>query len=99
MRLAAQINGQLASDAPAALSYRPVSIDELRSGWLDHHEHVARSSIQTVRRYRAATEHLERFLRQERVPRSTAHFRLEHASDGRAGRPGSAASKEEAYEN
>jgi len=77
--LAAQINGQLASDAPAALSYRPVSIDELRSGWLDHHEHVARSSIQTVRRYRAATEHLERFLNQERVPRSTAHFRLEHA--------------------
>jgi integrase len=78
-QLAAQINGQLASDAPAALSYRPVSIDELRSGWLDHHEHVARSSIQTVRRYRAATEHLERFLNQERVPRSTAHFRLEHA--------------------
>jgi integrase len=78
-QLAAQINGQLASDAPAALSYRPVSLHELRSSWLDHHEHVARSSIQTVRRYRAATEHLERFLNQERVPRSTAHFRLEHA--------------------
>ncbi len=30
-QLAAQINGQLASHAPAVLSFQPVSIDDLRS--------------------------------------------------------------------
>ena len=56
--MAAQINGQLEVGAPAALSFEPISIPDLRQRWLDHHEHVRRSSLQTIRRYRAATEHL-----------------------------------------
>ncbi len=32
-QLAAQINGQLASHAPAVLSFQPVSIDDLRTRW------------------------------------------------------------------
>lgn len=78
-QLAAQINGQLASHAPAALSFQPVLIAELRSRWLSHHEDIARSSLQTVRRYRAATEHLVRFLDQTRTPRSTEQFRIDQA--------------------
>jgi hypothetical protein len=61
-QMAAQINGQLEVGAPAALSYEPISIPDLRQRWLDHHEHVRRSSLQTIRRYRAATEHLVSFV-------------------------------------
>jgi integrase len=78
-QLAAQINGQLAAGMPAALSFEPVSISELRHRWLDHHEHVARSSVQTIRRYRAATQHLLNFLQTQRVPQQSAQFRVEHA--------------------
>lgn len=60
-QLAAQVNGQLAIGARAMLSFEPVSIDELRRRWLEHHEHVLRSSLATIRRYRAATDHLLRF--------------------------------------
>ena len=56
--MAAQINGQLESGAPAALSFEPISIPQLRGRWLDHHEHVLRSSVQSINRYRTATEHL-----------------------------------------
>jgi len=61
-QLAAQVNAQLATGAPAMLSFEPVSIPELRRRWLDHHEHVLRSSVATIRRYRAATDHLVRFM-------------------------------------
>jgi integrase len=61
-QLAAQVNAQLATGAPAMLSFEPVSIPELRRRWLDHHEHVLRSSVATIRRYRAATDHLVRFV-------------------------------------
>ncbi len=61
-QMAAQINGQLEGGAPAALSFEPVSIPELRQRWLDHHEYVRRSSVPTICRYRAATQHLIQFL-------------------------------------
>ena len=61
-QLAAQANGQLAARSPALLSFEPISVPELRQRWLDHHEHVRRSSIATIRRYRAATDHLLRFV-------------------------------------
>ncbi len=61
-QLAAQINAQLAVGAPAALSFEPIGIPELRERWLQHHEQVPRSSVQTINRYRTATEHLLRFL-------------------------------------
>jgi hypothetical protein len=46
-QLAAQINGQLAVGAPAALSFEPIPITTLRELWLEHHEQVLRSSVQT----------------------------------------------------
>src|SRR6516164_9770191 len=61
-QMAAQINGQLEVGAPAALSYEPVSVPDLRQRWLDHHEHVRRSSLATIKRYRTATEHLLTFI-------------------------------------
>jgi hypothetical protein len=47
-RLAAQVNAQLESGAPAACSFEQISIPELRERWLDHHEHVLRSSVTTT---------------------------------------------------
>ena len=40
---------------------RPITVPELRRRFLDYHEHVLRSSLATVGRYRAATQHLEDF--------------------------------------
>ena len=77
--LAAQINGQLAAGAPAALSFDPVSVPDLRCRWLDHHEHVRRSSVQTVARYRTASDHLLRFL--DSRPVKHAQFTAGHAAE------------------
>ncbi|MBI3862225.1 MAG: hypothetical protein HY290_10050, partial [Planctomycetia bacterium] len=78
-QLAAQINAQLLVGAPAALSFEPVSVLELRQRWLEHHEQILRSSIQTVNRYRTATEHLIRFVNDGRGTPSAAHFQTTHA--------------------
>jgi len=32
------------------LSFEPITGEELRQRWLEHHEHVLRSSVHTVRR-------------------------------------------------
>jgi integrase len=77
-QLAAQVNAQLQLGAPAALSFEPVSIPELRHRWLEHHEQVLRSSVQTINRYRTATDHLLRFL-ETRPVRHTSHFHSSHA--------------------
>lgn len=63
-KIAGQINAQLGNSAPTMLAFEPVSVVELRRLFLDHHEYVLRSSLATVRRYRAATQHLEDFCRQ-----------------------------------
>ncbi len=68
-RLAAQTNAQLETGAAPMLSFQPLSVAELRERWLDHHEHVLRSSVHTINRYRTATEHLLNFLRDERPVR------------------------------
>jgi len=52
------------------LSFEPVSVPERRRRWLDHHEHVLRSSVATIRRYRAATDHLVRFVENGRAVKS-----------------------------
>ena len=78
-KLASQINVQVETGVPAVLSFDSISIDDLRTRWLDHHEHVTRSSVHTIKRYRSATQHLINFLSQHRVPQVTAQFRLEHA--------------------
>jgi integrase len=63
-KIAGQINAQLGNSAPTMLAFETVSVVELRRSFLDHHEHVLRSSLATVRRYRAATQYLENFCRQ-----------------------------------
>jgi integrase len=72
-QLAAEINGQLATGAPAALSFEPLAIPELRHRWLEHHELVLRSSVQSIERYRTATDHLIRFLDQRPI-RHASHL-------------------------
>jgi hypothetical protein len=61
-QLAAQVNAQVEVDAAAALRFEPVTVPELRRRWLDHHEQDRRSSVQTLDRYRTATNHLLRHL-------------------------------------
>ncbi len=65
-QMAAEINAQLEVRIPSSLGFEPISIVELRQRWLDQHEHVRRSSLQTIRRYRTATEHLINFIKDER---------------------------------
>jgi hypothetical protein len=60
-QVAAQINAQLASRAPTLLSFTPVCVPELRQQFLSYHEHVLKSSVASVRRYRTATRYLEAF--------------------------------------
>ncbi len=64
-QLASQVNVQLETGIPASTSFEPVSVEDLRIKWLEHHECVKRSSVQTIKRYRTATLHLVRFLRVE----------------------------------
>ncbi len=78
-QLAAQINAQLEAGATAALSFESLTIEELRRRWLDHHEQILRSSLQTINRYRTATDHLLRFIEQSRGAGTTSSFRTTHA--------------------
>jgi integrase len=78
-RMAAEINGQLETEAPTALGFEPISIVDLRQRWLDQHEHVRRSSLNTIRRYRAATQHLINFITDECRVRRASDFRPQHA--------------------
>src|SRR4051794_24624192 len=67
-QVAAQVNAQLTSGAPTLLAFSPVGVPELRQRFLDYHEHVLKSSVGTLRRYRAATQHLEEFTSQQPTP-------------------------------
>jgi len=80
-QMAAEINAQLEIGAPSALRFQPISAAELRQRWLDYHEHVRRSSVATVGRYRRATEHLLRFLAEVRPLRRVSDFRACHAEE------------------
>ena len=80
-QMAAQINGQLEVGAPAALSYEPISVPELRQRWLDHHEHVRRSALGTIKRYRTATEHLLTFVEKNCPVRHTCEFHSRQATE------------------
>jgi integrase len=72
VQVAAQVNAQLASNVPTLLSFQPVTVPDLRAQYLHYHENVLRSSLATVRRYRAATAHLETFV-ETRAPAALAH--------------------------
>src|SRR5262249_27512804 len=67
-QVAAQVNAQLTQGAPTLLSFQPVGVPGLRQQFLDYHEHVLSSSVGTLTRYRAATQHLEDFASQQRRP-------------------------------
>tara|TARA_R110002167_G_scaffold358473_1_gene574567 strand:+ start:48 stop:1421 length:1374 start_codon:yes stop_codon:yes gene_type:complete len=78
-QMAAQINSQLESHTHSVFNFEPVQIDELQTRWLNHHEQVLRSSLQTIRRYRAATTHLINFVREKGVASKTSQFQARHA--------------------
>ena len=80
-RTAAEINAQLAAGSPSALGFEPATIAEVRQRWLEHHEHVRRSSLNTIRRYRAATDHLLNFIAASRPGRRISDFTTTHATD------------------
>jgi hypothetical protein len=61
-QVAAQVNAQLASGAPRLLTFEPIGVPELCRQFLDYHEKVVRSSVGTVRRYRAATQHPDNYV-------------------------------------
>ena len=65
-QLAAQLNAQLTTAAPTMFSFSPLAVPELSRQFLDHHEHVLRSSVATIRRYRSALKHLEDFATRSR---------------------------------
>jgi integrase len=60
-RIASQVNAQVSTYRPTLFGFVKISVAELRQRFLDHHEHVLRSSLATVDRYRTATKHLEDF--------------------------------------
>ncbi|MHB1037114.1 MAG: tyrosine-type recombinase/integrase [Pirellulales bacterium] len=60
-RIAAQVNAQVSAYRPTLFGFVKISVAELRQRFLDHHEHVLRSSLATVDRYRTATKRLEDF--------------------------------------
>ena len=80
-QMAAQVNGQLEVGAPAALSFEPISLVDLRERWLLHHEHVLRSSVSSICRYRTATEHLLRYVQSVKPVKLASHFHTSHAED------------------
>ncbi len=77
-RMAAHTNAQLEVGAPAPLSFEPITIHELRNRWLHYHEHVLRSSVATIKRYRAATAHLVNFIRETGAPKQASSFAAAH---------------------
>jgi integrase len=80
-QMAAQINSQLETGAPAALSFEAISIVDLRQRWLAHHELVLRSSLASINRYRAATDHLIRYVQDVKSVKLASHFHASHAED------------------
>lgn len=68
-QVAAQANAQLTSGAPTLFAFTPITVPDLRQQFVTFHECVMKSSLATVRRYQAATKHLERFaLSQSKLP-------------------------------
>lgn len=68
-QLAAQVNAQLSTGAATLFAFQPVTVPELRRRYLDYHDHVLGSSLATIRRYRAATRHLENFVAADGQPK------------------------------
>lgn len=61
-RIAAELNAQLTASVPTMFDFRPIGVTELRTEFLSFHENLQRSSLATIGRYRAATEHLVNYV-------------------------------------
>jgi len=79
--MAARINSQLETHTHSVFNFEPVSFDDLQQRWLNHHEQVLRSSLQTICRYRAATTHLINLIAQKGVASKTSQFQVGHAEE------------------
>ena len=79
-QLAAQVNEKLETGAASALSFEPIGVAALRARWLEHHDQVRRSSVNSIDRYRTATDHLLRFL-DGRPIRQAGLFSVTHAAE------------------
>src|SRR5687768_17261174 len=55
-QISAQVNAQLAAGTRTLLAFTPIGLPQLRQEFLNYHEHVLRSSLGTIRRYRTATQ-------------------------------------------
>src|SRR5262249_13528731 len=77
-QLAAQVNAQLTSGMPTLLAFSPIAVPQLRRQFLEYHDQVLKSSLGTIGRYRAATQHLEDFAVQLGTP-PMAHEIRPHA--------------------
>lgn len=60
---AGQINSLLSLGQLSMPLNGTVDVDVVKQQFLDHHEHVRKSSMNTVRRYRAAIEHPVTFVK------------------------------------
>jgi integrase len=78
-QLASQVNVQLETGTPVATSFEPVTIPELQNRWLEHHEHVLRSSMATINRYRTATGHLVHYCEKVQSTRHAGTFQATQA--------------------
>jgi hypothetical protein len=76
-QVAAQVNSQLSTGSPTLFAFEPVTVEELRRRYLDHHEHVLGSTCATVRRYQAATQHLIDFVASAGGPQHAHQIRLD----------------------
>ena len=57
-RIAAEVNAQLSAATSTTFVFTPLTVGDLRDEFLRYHEQVRRSSVATIRRYQAATQHL-----------------------------------------
>jgi integrase len=80
-QMAAEINAQLEVGVPSSLGFEPISISDLRERWLIQHEHVRRSSLATIRRYRTASEYLLQFVCSICPLKRVSDFRPTHAEE------------------
>jgi integrase len=79
--MAAEINGQLEAGAPTALGFEAITFAALRDRWLQHHEHVRRSSLNTIGRYRSATAHLLDFTAHVRPLKKVSELQPVHVEE------------------
>lgn len=60
-RIAAELNAQVTAAVPTMFAFEAITLRALVQKFLGYHEHVLRSSLATINRYRTALEHLTDF--------------------------------------